>query len=258
MSIQKIILICYTMGMSKKIIDKIEYALSRDCTKQEQIVLEFLHDNAKDIPNLTAKIVAQECYCSTSAVNRAVKKLDLEGFTELKKFEKFNRSSELTPIKSQDKFNTFINNILNDINYDDIKKMVNYINTAEKIFVYGNGVSNISSLFLFRQLLNLEYNVTYLPDLDLLPKVKNGIIITVSNTGTNPIVNDMIKRNVSVPVFGITKKNSPLDQCLDFAITHDIDMSNVNELEREQQIQILLLIDILIDNIYTENVYNSN
>ncbi len=238
--------------MSKILKDKIEYAMSRGCTKQEQIVLEFIHQHADEIPNLTAKIIATECYCSTSAVNRAIKKLDLEGYTELKNFEKFNQDIETKPLLPQQRFNRFINQILDDVDYEAVSQMVEIIKTAEKICVYGNGVSNISSLFLFRQLLNLGYNVIYIPDLDLLPKIKAGVIITVSNTGSNNIVTDVIEKQVTVPVYGITKKDSILDQCLNFAITHDINLTNVNDLEREQQIQILLLIDILIDSLYQE------
>lgn len=241
--------------MSKKLKDKIEYALSRGCTKQEQLVLEYLYENAKEIPNSTAKIVAEACYCSTSAVNRSIKKIDLEGYTELKNFEKFNLEMETNPELPQKRFNKFINQILDEIDYEAITQMVEIIESASKICVYGNGVSNISSLFLFRQLLNLSYNVVYIPDLDLLPKIKDGIIITVSNTGTNKIVTDVIEKSVSVPIYGITKKDSPLDNCLDFSITHNINLSNVNELEREQQIQILLLIDLLIDNIYQKNEF---
>ncbi len=236
--------------MSKKLKDKIDYALSRGCTRQEEEILNYLYEHANEIPNLTAKLIAEECICSTSAVNRAIKKIDLEGYTELKNFEKFNQDIEGQTQSSNQRFNHFINQILDEVNYDDVEKMAKIIKGANKISVYGNGVSNVSSLFLFRQLLNLEYNAVYIPDLDLLPKIKDGIILTVSNTGTNNIVNELIEKQVSVPVYGITKKDSPLDSCLEFAINHNINLTYANDLEREQQIQILLLIDILIDNLW--------
>ncbi len=236
--------------MSKKIIDKINYALTRECTKQEQIVLNYLLEHVDNIEKLTAKQVASECYCSTSAINRAIKKIGLEGFVELKKFEKFNHDLEMQAMEPKSRFREFINIIIDDIDYNQVQEMVGVICKATKIYVYGNGVSNVSSLFLFRQLLNLGYSVIYIPDMDLLYRVQSGIIIVMSNTGENNLVCDVIKTNVSVAVYAITKKNSTLDQLATSSITHDMDLNNVTELAREQQIQILLLIDVLIDELY--------
>lgn len=236
--------------MSKKITDKINYALTRECTKQEQVVLNYLLENVDKIESLTARMVANECFCSTSAVNRAIKKLGLEGFVELKKFEKFNNDLEMQAMEPKSRFREFINIIIDDIDYKQVQQMVNVICRAEKIYVYGNGVSNVSSLFLFRQLLNLGYSVIHIPDMDLLYRVQKGIIIIMSNTGENNLVHNVINTKVSVPVYAITKKDSTLDKLSTASITHDMDLNNVTELAREQQIQILLLIDVLIDELY--------
>lgn len=234
--------------MSKILKDKIDYALNNQCTKQEATILNYLLSNLENIDTLTATEVARMCYCSTSAVNRAVKKIGLAGYLEFKNYEKFNEVIEKKQSGSTTRYSKFINGILDEINYNDVEVFASNLSKYDMLYVYGNGVSNISSLFLFRQLLNLSYNVIYIPDMDLLHKIKHGAIIIVSNTGANDNVNEIISESKQ-PIFAITKYNSNLDNLSINSITHNIDYSLATEIEREQQIQMLLLIGALIDNL---------
>ncbi len=234
--------------MSKVLKDKLDYALSLECTNQEQIVLNYLSKHIKQISSLTAAQIAKDCFCSTSAVNRAIKKLDFNGYTEFKNFEKFSHKLETQQAIPEDRYTNYINMILDDIDYDEVKKFADEINKLEMIYIYGNGVSNISSLFLFRQLLNNNYNVVYIPDLDMLNKLTHGTVICVSSIGTNEHVNEIL-RNIDVDVLSITKMDTPQHMLSRLAITHKIDYTNATEIEREQQIQMFLLIGALIDNL---------
>lgn len=238
----------YNTYMSRVLKNKLEYVLNDECTKQEEDVLRFLYENEALISTLTAKEVAEKCFCSTSAVNRAVKKMGFDGYFEFKIFSKFYNNLEKQQGKSKNKFSSYINMILDDIDYNQIVNFANVINESEIIYVYGNGVSNISSLFLFRQLLNLDYNAIYIPDLDLLNKVKHGTIVCISNLGMNDHVNYVLKKS-RAKIISITKDNSDLAKLSEVSLSHQIDYSNATELEREQQIQTLLIIGALVDNL---------
>ncbi len=228
--------------------DKINYVLTTVCTKQEQEILHYLKQNIENIDNLTSKQVAEDCYCSTSAVNRAVKRMGFEGFTEFKNYSKFSQMINEDLEKPQDRYASYINMILDDINYDEVKAFATELNKLDMVYVYGNGVSNISSLFLFRQLLNKNYNAVHIPDLDLLNKLTHGTVICVSSIGTNEYVNSVL-RNIDIDILSITKRATPQHRLSRLSITHNIDYTNATEIEREQQIQMLLLIGALIDNL---------
>lgn len=234
--------------MRNVIKDKLNYALSKECTNQEYQILTYLQTNINRIELLTSKKVAEECYCSTSAVNRAIKLLGLEGVTEFKTYAKFSHKLDEQQTKLQDRYASYINMILDDINYSEIEAFANQIKNLDVIYVYGNGVSNISSLFLFRQLLNIDYNAVHIPDLDLLNKITHGTVICVSSIGTNDLVNSVLK-SIDVDVLSITKKGTAQDKLSKLSITHNIDYSTATEIEREQQIQMLLLIGALIDTL---------
>lgn len=230
--------------------DKINFVLTKECTNQEQEILHYLKRNINQIDSLTSKKVAAECYCSTSAVNRAIKRLGLEGFTEFKNYYKFSKMLNQELEKPQDRYASYINMILDDIDYTEVKQFAEALKNLEIMYVYGNGVSNVSSLFLFRQLLNKDYNVVYIPDLDMLNKITHGTVICVSSIGTNDYVNAVLK-TLDVDVLSITKKGTPQDKLSKLSITHRLDYTNATEIEREQQIQMLLLIGALIDSLGT-------
>lgn len=228
--------------------DKLNLGLTKETTKQEKVILVYLKNNENNIENLTAKSVAEECFSSTSAVNRAVKQLGFDGFTEFKSFAKFSNMMEEQQTQPKDRYTSYINLILDDIDYKEVEEFAQEISKLDMVYVYGNGVSNISSLFLFRQLLNKGFNAVYIPDLDMLNKIPHGTLICVSSIGTNSYVNKVLRR-IDVDLLSITKKGTPQDKLSKLSITHKIDYSNATEIEREQQIQMLLLIGALIDNL---------
>lgn len=238
----------YNIYMRNIIEDKLNIALSSETTKQEKVILNYLKDNVHSITYLTAKQVAVDCYCSTSAVNRAVKQMGFEGFSEFKTFVKFSKLINEQQEQPKERYASYINMILDDIDYNEVEAFAEEIKKLDMMYVYGNGVSNVSSLFLFRQLLNKGYNVVYIPDLDMLNKIKQGTVICVSSIGDNSHVNKILK-NLNVDLLSITKKGTPQDKLSKLSITHRIDYSNATEIEREQQIQMLLLIGALIDNL---------
>ncbi len=228
--------------------DKLNYALNQDITIQETTVLKYIHENFTDIQQMTSKSIAQQCFVSTSAVNRAIKHLGFTGFGEFKSFDKFSNLLNEQQASPSERYTNYINLILDNINYEEVDKFANILKTLGIIYVYGNGVSNVSSLFLFRQLLNIGYDVVYIPDLDMLNKITHGTVICVSSIGTNDYVNSVL-RKLDVDVLSITKKNTAQDKLSKLSITHTIDYTNASEIEREQQIQMLLLIGALIDKL---------
>ncbi len=234
--------------MRNVIEDKLNRVLGSETTKQEKVILNYLKDNVAVIESLTAKETAAACYCSTSAVNRAIKQMGFEGFTEFKNFAKFSNMINEQQEQPKDRYASYINMILDDINYNEVAAFAEELSKLEMVYVYGNGVSNISSLFLFRQLLNKGYNAVYIPDLDMLNKITHGTVICVSSIGDNSYVNAIL-RTLNVDLLSITKKGTPQDKLSKLSITHRIDYSNATEIEREQQIQMLLLIGALIDSL---------
>ncbi len=239
---------CYNLYMKNVLLDKINYSLTKNCTKQERQILIYLKNNINNISNLTSKEIANECFVSTSAINRTVKLLGFNGYTEFKNFNKFSTIMNNQQEMPKERYSSYINLILDDIDYNEVNTFAEKIKNSDIMYVYGNGVSNVSSLFLFRQLLNIGYEVVYIPDLDMLNKIKHGTVICVSSIGTNEYVNDVLRR-LDVELLSITKKETVQDKLSSHSITHNIDYTNASEIEREQQIQMLLLIGALIDTL---------
>ncbi|MGL5122688.1 MAG: hypothetical protein ACRC6K_00770, partial [Fusobacteriaceae bacterium] len=119
-------------------------------TKSEESILDFIEKNFTEIPEYSVIRLCEEAYTSQASVNRICKKLGFKGFSELKYFieqdiEKM-RNSKKTNIN-----NTFF--YFDNINFQDVKNVVEILKNNRKILIYGLGASEITALYFQRQLL---------------------------------------------------------------------------------------------------------
>ncbi len=223
---------------------EIDYQLIYTATKREREIFLYLKYNYEKIPNLTAREVAQACYCSTTSVNRVCKKLNFNGYRELQTSVKYKLNHVPTLVQ---------HNEIAGLDVEQIMEFKNNLSLKIPIYIYGEGASKVSCLYLYRQLFKLGYIVINLTDREFLYSLKDCTIIIISNSGETKKIITTVKRiqnNHQIKLMGITRANSTLNAVIPLAITHEVAINQLDKIQTEQQLHILLIINELISLLY--------
>ncbi len=225
-------------------INEIDHQLIYTATKKEREIFLYLKNNYEKIPMLTAHEIAESCFCSTTSVNRVCKKLNYQGFRELQtsvKYKLHHDHHELT------------NREMKNFDLEKMEKFIKQLNKNVPIYIYGEGASKVSCLYLYRQLIKIGYTVINLDDREFLYLIDNCTIIIISNSGETKKILTTTKRILSKPnveILGITRFNSTLSKQIDICIEHNIEINQLDKIQTEQQMHILYLINEIISLMY--------
>ncbi len=200
-------------------------------SKQDQKILNYIESNKHKILKMSCSQVASECYCSTATLIRFCQKHDLDGFSELKLILKLQLKNE------QMQKEALIAN--------DYHKFAKFIKKSNLVYLFGKGASYTTALYLYRQLLKLNIDVSIINDQALLMDLKNKNIIIISASGENHNSLQLIDKSNTIAA--ITYAGSTLDKRSSVSITHNQNINLLDKIEKEQQIHILTIINSLIN-----------
>lgn len=195
---------------------------------QEQMILVYLEQNIESLPNFSLTQIADNNFCSTTSVTRLVKKLGYNSYKEMQ------LSINLT--KKIDK-PAIIGNIS--------LPFIEALKASNCIYVYAKGASQISALYLFRKLIKLGYDASYIEEQDLLYSLHSKTVLCISNTGETSSVNKVmcdIQEYNDCQILAITQNNSKLANCSNYCITHNSPTYG----NREEQQHLLQIINELV------------
>jgi len=176
-----------------------------DLRPSEQKIANYVLENPTEVKFQTVNEVASNSNVSDASVMRFVKTLGFKGFqefklalaslpeekggpTEIKEISEGTSISELkTSIKSN--FNLSVDNTTSILNETDLQKSVDYIQTAEDIFVIGVGASGIMARLLAYKLLRMGIATNFISDPHLQSMYasltdENNLIIALSHSGS--------------------------------------------------------------------------
>jgi len=185
--------------------------------KAEKKAATFIVNNPDKIRLLNISQLAEASLSSTAAIVRLCKRLNFEGFQQLKlsivvnaitkpekksfedfKIEKGVQINEIIS-SSSEKVKNAINLVPEVIDNESIKDAANLIHKAGNILILGIGASGIVALDLMQKLQRIGVQAYYYPDADMqLTTVcnmsKSDLCIGISYSGQNPSVIKALKQ----------------------------------------------------------------
>lgn len=109
-------------------------------TNSEQKVIEYINNNPETISNLGIIELAERAYVSVATLSRALRKCGVEKITDIRyrvAKDNFTTNNILNDIRME------YTNTIQQINVCDVAKMVDYIYSAKRIFIFGNGIATL-------------------------------------------------------------------------------------------------------------------
>lgn len=204
--------------------EKITELLFETVSTQEQMLLVYLDKNIDNLAELSLTQIADNNFCSTTSVTRLVKKLGYNSFKELQLT--LNISEQSKPSLQAKHINP---------------EFISALKNANCTYIYAKGASQISGLYLFRKLIKLGYDVSYIEEQDLLYSLQAKTVLCISNTGETStvykVMND-IKEYNDCQILAITKYQSTLDQLSHHAVVHNYSTYSNRE-EQQHLLQII-------------------
>lgn len=195
----------------------------------EQQVINYLNENESSIPLMSITTIAEKTFTSPATVSRTIQKCGFRGISELR--YKISKRAEHT----DDSY--VVNKVLNksykecvktidNICVTNILKIIDYIKTAEKVFIYARGFTALVADELCMQLQLLGYNALVVKDVTWMVKTdklvnSNDLVIILSVMNTTPelaISARMAKRTGARVVTCCCKEGTPLERYSDVSI----------------------------------------
>ncbi len=228
--------------MIYKLFEKNE--IYKSLTNGEKNIYDYISKNWKFDDLMKVQNIANNCFCSTTSVQRFINKLGFSSFSEFKV-----KAKEESNIKNNSIRSFKLEETLNNINEESLSNIIYEIKKHKNIYIYGTGASKISSLFLVRQLILLGFHASFIDDIHILKNINNGLFIPVSSSGSTQLTIDASLRakNNGLTVCSITKKGSLLDQVSKSSFTHNVIIQDLDYIEREIQLHLFLMISQIAD-----------
>ncbi len=193
-------------------------------TNQEIKVYHFITQNIDNIGNITAKEIAEECFCTTTTVNRFCKKYGVSGF------------SDFSAIISYEK-KQISDGVIVDKKIDN--DFLEQIDKSKVIFLFGSGASLFTAHVLERYLLRRGYTVILLEDRYFLKEVMREQVMLFSNSGLTAPALDLAytAKKLGMRTFAVTSQGSELDKICDYTLTFTNYIEKISSYDHESQLK---------------------
>ena len=170
-------------------------------SEKEKRIATYLLKNNDVISNINISTLAKETETSPSTITRFAKKLNQDGFVDLKiqlSMLKNNRNmNEDLHSEVYHFYTKVIENTEKIVKKSDLELAVNSIKLAPRIFIFGVGSSGLTALELTQRLLRMGLNVISTTDSHMMlitsaMAMKNDLVIGISASGETVEVNDAV------------------------------------------------------------------
>ncbi|MFW3652552.1 MurR/RpiR family transcriptional regulator [Vagococcus fluvialis] len=170
-------------------------------SEKEKRIATYLLKNNDVISNINISTLAKETETSPATITRFAKKLNQDGFVDLKiqlSMLKNNRNmNEDLHSEVYHFYTKVIENTEKIVKKNDLEIAVNSIKLAPRIFIFGVGSSGLTALELTQRLLRMGLNVISTTDSHMMlitsaMAMKNDLVIGISASGETVEVNDAV------------------------------------------------------------------
>lgn len=231
------------------VIEKFELAeVYRSLTKAERQILTYIKGEIDEIDRLTVEKIAQNCFCSTTTVNRFCKKVGMTGFSELKESIRYEQNRK--PSLPNEYYVDDLEAIVRRIDFTQIEEIMSSITKNQRIYIFGTGASFIAAQYLSRLLLRLGFWAYATNEKHLVLNALPDVLVAISKSGdTFTTLSTLYEVPESCLKIGITKKESRIARACEFNLTHSQDTKVDDSILNEIQLPILLIISELINKL---------
>lgn len=189
----------------------------------EKQVINFLNENEHRIPQMSITDIAEETFTSTSTVSRTIKKAGFSGIAQFK----FKIMEQLEG-KANMPSSTYLNTVLDksyqesvqtieNISIPSVLQAIEYIEQANRIFIFARGLSSLSAQEFATYLEILEYNVVLVNDVLLMKDVGQiihegdvAIFLTLQNSTPELSIAARVAKNKGANVVVCTCKEGTI------------------------------------------------
>ena len=176
-------------------------------------IWKYIHSNKEECCKLTIDELGRRCNVSRTTILRFSQKLSLKGYSELKVYLNWDVSKQDNKELSIDEaFDAYEKAIL-DIKQKDFKQVCEMIHMAERVFIYGTGLIQMSvaeelkRIFLSAQ--QYFYIVGGTNEMSILLNTiqPNDLVIFISMSGQSTEVTTFAKtlKVINVPCISVTR-----------------------------------------------------
>ncbi len=193
-------------------------------TNQELSVYHYITEQIDNIGKITAKEIAEHCFCTTTTVNRFCKKYGVNGFSEFSAIISYEISQEETYIEK-------IEEVDNDI--------LKYIDINKPLFIFGSGASLFSASVISRYLLRRGYLCILLEDRYFLKHVMREQVLLLSNSGVTAPALDLAytANQKGMLTLAVPARNSELAKICDHSLVFKNNIQKISSNDHESQMK---------------------
>ncbi len=167
-------------GDFMSIMTQLEFEL--DFSSSEKTIAKYILDNGEDILNLSVKELAKQTYTSPATIVRLCRKLGLNGYGDFKikysaelQFDKKNKkrvdvnfpfgntdSNSQIAYRIANLHQEAIEDTLNLVDFKNLDKIINLLDQARRIYLFGNGNSLLAGFDFQHKMMRIQRNVNFL------------------------------------------------------------------------------------------------
>jgi DNA-binding MurR/RpiR family transcriptional regulator len=200
----------------------------------ERLIFEYIQCHAHEISDISAKVIAQDTFTTTTSVNRVCKKMGYRSYTELRyNFSRDRLSVELP------------RSTMCDEEEGVITRLCNLLMDSSHIYLYARGASLTSLNYLSRFLSLASLPHLILNDVHQLTRVSRGTLVLISKSGETASLVDMARNALrkGVKVIAITRRDSTLASVATLVWSLDVAIDAISLYQREGQLELLTIVD---------------
>lgn len=253
-------------------INNFDAKLIKSLTSNEEDVLQYIFSNKDKVIKMNINQLAQNTYVSTATILRLCKKLNLQGFNDLKFKIKSDSLSDnnisSNTVETDDIISSNINNLkhtISNLNLDDLNLIVDCLCSDKNIHIFGRGLTQMPLEYFYNILLSLNRPCTFYIDPPLLYRdasrmnTDDLLIIGSSGGSTVPIVKSaaLSKANSATVVAITSNPNSELSQIANIVLHGETENKNFYGIDINSRLSIQFIVEAILE-LYINRLNNKS
>lgn len=238
-----------------KVIDHFSQYL-KDLTYAEKHVLYFIEENLEQVKNESLTKLAEQNNVSTTTIIRLCRKLNLEGFSELKYVLKsLDPQTTISPDHTLERYQTVLDQMFSSLSAKYFEEISEIINRSNQIIIISVGLTKTIGEYFSKLFMQVNKYSTYLYEshmIDLIPKSlkPNDLVVYISSSGeTKTIIQAAEKiRFKNVRTLAITNNSdSTLSKIAHYNLSVNVERNQFFGYDITPRSTLVMLIDILFE-----------
>lgn len=243
-------------------INNFDAKLIKSLTSNEEDVLQYIFSNKDKVIKMNINQLAQNTYVSTATILRLCKKLNLQGFNDLKFKIKSDSLADnnisSNTVETDDIISSNINNLkhtISNLNLDDLNLIVDCLCSDKNIHIFGRGLTQMPLEYFYNILLSLNRPCTFYIDPPLLyrdaSRMNTDDILIIGSSGgsTVPIVKSaaLSKANSATVVAITSNPNSELSQIANIVLHGETENKNFYGIDINSRLSIQFIVEAILE-----------